>query len=232
MINWTGDVRSPIPDWYKDLAPYCVTMFTNMNDVKEMTSLGFKSDYLQIGYDPNIFNPSALPSADHDVVMLANNYNNAFPLSKYRIDVVNALREEFKDRFGLYGTGWQKCNGNVNNSQILEAGIYAGSKIAISCSHFEYERYFSDRLLRSMGVGKAMVISHNYPGINADFADNTLETFMDIEDLILQCKAYLRNEEARKFMVRQGWEYVSSNYTFKQMVENLETLINKWKNTK
>ncbi|TXH57406.1 MAG: hypothetical protein E6Q97_04575, partial [Desulfurellales bacterium] len=33
-INWTGDIRSPLPDWYMELAPHFdVTSFTNQPDV-------------------------------------------------------------------------------------------------------------------------------------------------------------------------------------------------------
>lgn len=227
VINWTGDVRFPIPQWYIDIAPYCVTMFTNMNDVHSLSHMGYNADYLQIGYDPNIYNPDIPEIIKHDVVFLANNYGDAFPLSDYRVKIVNALRDEFGEKFALYGNGWEHCNGNVNGSQYLEAAVYRSSKIAISCSHFNYERYFSDRLLRAMGTG-VMVLSHHYEGVREDFDASILPTFVDVDDMVSQVKWYLENDHERKTTANGGWLYVSSNFTFKHMIENLQTLVQKW----
>jgi len=50
VLNWTGDVRTDIT-WYEEIAPYVITLFTNMTDVEKMRSKGFRADYLQCGYD-------------------------------------------------------------------------------------------------------------------------------------------------------------------------------------
>jgi hypothetical protein len=50
VFNWTGDVRTDIT-WYEQIAPYVITLFTNMTDIDKMRSKGFQADYLQCGYD-------------------------------------------------------------------------------------------------------------------------------------------------------------------------------------
>ena len=30
LINWSGDVRDPIPEWFYDVDQYCITCFSNM----------------------------------------------------------------------------------------------------------------------------------------------------------------------------------------------------------
>jgi hypothetical protein len=57
VINWTGDVRTTTPQWMVDIAQWCTTSFSNMVDVRFMQSKGFKSEYLEIGYDPKIYTP-------------------------------------------------------------------------------------------------------------------------------------------------------------------------------
>lgn len=120
VANWTGDVRTPVPDWYIDLAPHIdVTLFTNIADVKDLKGRGLRADYLQIGFDPNIYCPEAITEpilTTPPIVLCANNYDNHFPLSKYRKDIVAALKKEFKDKFAIYGNGWEKNNGSFNYS--------------------------------------------------------------------------------------------------------------------
>ena len=50
VFNWSGDVRTDIT-WYEQIAPYVITLFTNMTDVEKLVSQGYRADYLQCGYD-------------------------------------------------------------------------------------------------------------------------------------------------------------------------------------
>src|ERR1700692_1287654 len=51
IILWSGDARNATPPHYIDYAKYIdLTCFSNMKDVRFMRELGFKSEFLQIGY--------------------------------------------------------------------------------------------------------------------------------------------------------------------------------------
>ena len=50
IFNWSGDVR-PHVDYFTSIGKYCVTLFSNDTDTHKMRALGFRSDYLQTGYD-------------------------------------------------------------------------------------------------------------------------------------------------------------------------------------
>lgn len=235
VANWTGDVRTPVPDWYIDLAPHIdVTLFTNIADVKDLKGRGLRADYLQIGFDPNIYCPEAITEpilTTPPIVLCANNYDNHFPLSKYRKDIVAALKKEFKDKFAIYGNGWEKNNGSFNYSQVVEAAVYRGATIAINCSHFDYERYFSDRMLRVMGSG-AFCLSHNYSGIGEDWkVGEDLVTFNNIEELITKCHYYLKpeNNAERNSIAASGCHAAHNKFTFSHMVRNFKQLYEKWK---
>jgi len=151
IINWTGDKRHDVPQWMIDLAPYIsLTSFSNMDDVNAMRSLGFKSEYLEIGYDPEIYKPEGEALNMPEIVFMGNNYGRGyFPMSGFRIDMVDFLRQEYGNRFGVYGSGWAYGNGNFNHSQLEEAKAYRGAKIAINCSHFDSLNY-SGLLSRSI----------------------------------------------------------------------------------
>jgi len=222
VINWTGDVRTPIPQFYFDLAPYCVTSFSNMTDVNIMREYGFKSEYLQIGYDPEVFYKKDVYK-DLDIVFMGNNYREGkFPLSTYRIEMVNRMRKEFGERFKVYGNGWEFSSGDLNGDQHKECDVYNRAKIGINLSHFNYSRYSSDRMFRLMGSG-CFCLTHNYEDIDKDFKIGTISIWKDIDELIEKCRLYL--ESPTDYMItdtaQKGYEYVRENYTYKQMAENI-----------
>src|SRR5688572_22897024 len=56
VINWTGDVRYPLPKWYTEIGRnISLTLFTNMPDVHELRRNGVNADYLDIGFPEKIF---------------------------------------------------------------------------------------------------------------------------------------------------------------------------------
>lgn len=151
VFNWTGDVRTPLPQWFKDLAPHMdSTLFTNMTDVEEMRKAGYRSDYLQIGFPEKIFKPEGIKRQEAEIIFMGNN-NGGFPLSGLRSQMVDLLQKKYGNRFKVFGTNWRGFHAEHNQEE--EAKIYRGAKIAINLSHFDYSRYSSDRLFRLMGTG-------------------------------------------------------------------------------
>lgn len=132
--------------------------------------------------------------------------------------MVNFLQKTFKDKFKVYGHGWQKANGNFNHSQEQEAEIYRGCQVAINYSHFNLERYFSDRLLRIMGTGTTC-ISHNYKGWQQDFTDKEIIIFNSLSELKQKIDENLESEVGMR-----GQKKVVNNFTFDHMVTNILSL--------
>ena len=229
IFNWTGDVRHPLPQWFKDIGKYCVTLFTNQNDVDEMREEGYDADYLQVGLDENEFNPFRGKLEDgKEIVFFANHYRGTFPLSNFRYDVAKALKDKYGDKFGLYGRGWPQEFGarNLNGNWDREARLYSSCKIAINISHFNYSRYSSDRLLRAMGSG-AFVLSHNFKDIKKDYNNNILKTFNTIPELIDKIDRYLANDEQRIEVAKNGCLYVRKNCTWAKRIDELRELMKK-----
>ena len=151
VVNWTGDVRHPLPQHYVDMgANVTVTAFTNMPDVLEMQALGFDARFLQVGYDELIYRPDGPVKIGPPIVFMGNNYGDRFPLSVKRAEMVQAMRSEFGPDFVVYGKGWGWSR-RVHPDE--EAAIYRGATAAINFDHYDRPGFFSDRLLRSNGCG-------------------------------------------------------------------------------
>ncbi len=225
LINWTGDVRSPTPQWFIDIGRVIhLTLFTNTHDVDYCKGQGVKADYLQVGFPDKIFNPNG-PVAKNapEIVFFGNNFGG-FPLSQYRIDMVRKLRERYGNKFGYYGGGWG-FGVKAISDQKEEASIYRGAKIAINLSHFEYPRYTSDRMLRAMGSG-CMVLSHHYEGIEQEFKPGIdVCTWNNFEELAEHIDWFLSNLDSCELVSNEGRIHVHKNHTWSNRISELMKMI-------
>lgn len=219
-VNWTGDVRHPLPQWFKTLAPYFdLTLFSNMQDVDTMNALGYKAGFIDVGFDTKVYKPKGLKVDCPEIVFFGNNYGRTFPLSRYRADMVNTLKSLYHNRFGVYGTGWNTTC--LNNDGLTEAAIYRSCKIAINVSHFSIKRYSSDRILRLMGSG-AFCLSHKYPDMHHDFTEGEhLVTFDDFKDLRTKIDYYLNHDPQRELIAERGCAHVHTNCTWEKRLTPL-----------
>lgn len=235
VVNFTGDVRFPIPDWYYKLGRHIdFTLFSNMTDVEKMNEDKVPSRYLEIGIDPLIYTNTGSLSPSRNIVFFGNNYGeHKFPMSQYRIQMVQFLKEKFGDNFGVFGNGWSRADGNLNHSQHEEASAYRAAKIAINVSHFEYKKYSSDRLLRILATGVPICLAKWYPDIENDFTDGYhLRIWRNLDELQALCNYYLdeKNNEERMLIAKQGFELAHSKFTFDNMVLNLIEIFENSKN--
>lgn len=224
VCNWNGDIRHNTPQWMIDMAPHIdKTLFTNMRDAGNVHNGG----YLEIGYDPEIYKPKGNAIQCKPIAFFGNNYGaSMFPLSSFRIDMNLRLKREFPYLYGVYGNCWPNVNGNFNNSQAEEASAYRSVKVAISVSHFEEDRYTSDRIFRILGTG-VFCLAKAYPGM--PFQDGVhLRTFNTIPELVELVKRYHTEIHAkeRNEIAKRGEEFVRSRYTFDKMVKNLIEIYN------
>lgn len=231
VIQWNGDIRDLTPQWGIELGNIIqLTTYSNMRDVDYTKSLGINSDFLQIGIDPERYtrhehNNICAP----EIVFMANNYENIYPMSEDRINLVNRMKTEFGNRFGIYGKGWWRANGDLMGDQILESKHYNSAKIAINQNHFNADRFTSDRIFRALGSG-VMVLSHEYPNMEQDFIiGKHLDTYKNFDDLVTKCYLFLANDNIRKTIADAGYEHCHKNYTFDNMAKNIIKLYEKYK---
>lgn len=232
VLNFTGDVRHPIPTWYYGLGQHLdLTLFSNMTDVEQMRKDGYRSEYLEMGIDPEIYKPTGDIISSHPILFMGNHYG-CFPLSNFRMEMVEYMKAKFGNRFGVYGNGWPqnnglKVSGNYNDSQPNEAAIYRASKIAINVSHFNYKRYSSDRLLRILASG-VMCLCYKYEDMPYKNGIH-LKTWTTFEELETLCRHYLNNGNERAAIAKAGCDFVHSTFTFENMILNIRKLYDTYK---
>jgi|GEM_PF-2256684 len=225
IVNWSGDVRAPIPGWYFELGKEIDwTLVTNMDWVEEFRKGGIQADYLQIGWWHHLLHPwSHAGDSYPPIVFLGNNYPGHFPLSDHRLDMVKFLRQRYGDNFGVYGAGWPFPTKRLDWCQ--EAACYRTCKIAVGQSHLSLRRYTSNRLFRAMGSG-AFYVTHDYPGIEEEFKRGIhLETWSDYDDLVRKIDYYLEHDSIRQRIAREGSELVHEKYTWLDRIAELQALI-------
>jgi len=228
-INWTGDIRQTTPAWMLRM-PANVTAFTNQRDVNFALSHGRRAEFLQIGIDAGIFTNEGEQINSKDIVFFANAYGNQFPLSGFRKLAAEIMKTNYGDKFGLYGNGFRNADGNYNvqggdvkHWQGQEAAIYRGCKIAVSISHFDAERYTSDRLLRIMGCG-AFPLVHKYKGMEKDFEiGKDLEVFRSYNELCDKIDYWL--EQDRDKIKENAANLIRENYTYDSMAQNIVNML-------
>lgn len=185
-VNWSGDVRHPLPDHYMDLARYFdVTAFTNGTDVDLIRAAGYRSEFLQIGYDERVFNTDGAGDRS-GVVFLGNNYGEyKFAESASRREMVKAMAAAFPDDFKVYGTAWEgivpakNCGGYLHEPDSPD--VLRRALIAVGWDHFFRPGFASDRLLRATACGCAVVNQH-YEGIETEHP--TVYAAKDIPDMV------------------------------------------------
>jgi len=230
VLNWTGDVRHPIPFWYAELGRHIdMTLFSNINDVDTFNALGIPANYLQVGFDEKIFNPEGIKHHHYpDIVFLGSNYlsSSKFPLSSLRVQMVQALRSRYGAKFMAYGHNWQRIIGSEQFlHQPQEAEAYRSSKISINLSHFDYGRYSSDRMLRMMGSG-GFCLSHHFKDIEKDYEiGKHIDTWTNINSLIDKIDYYLDYEDEREKIREEGCSFVRNNYTWNNVMIELKKII-------
>lgn len=210
VVNWTGDVRDPLPHIYVEYARHVdVTAFTNWDDVHDIRyRCGYRAEYLQIGYDETIYKPDGPVLHEADIVFMGNNYAGRFPLSQHRYDVVMALKEAFGDRFKVYGRNWGPGVRAVVGEE--EAAIYRGARLAINLDHFDRPGFMSDRTIRANACGVAVA---DGTSVSAHDLIKAVASY-NADELVKEGKweaARALNEDTWHSRIRQMEEWVSDH---------------------
>lgn len=224
VINYTYDVARPIPQWYYDIGKHInTTIFCDEPGMWEFRADGINSDFSLPGYDDSVFRTNGSKGVYGDIVFLGNNYDRSqnFHNTQNRADIVDFLKENYKDSFKVYGNNWSYNDGNLMYKEQKEAECYRSCKIAISMSHFDLERYTSDRIFRILGSG-AFCLSKWYPGVEKDFTDKVhlriWKTESDLKELI---DYYLIHEDERSLIAANGNKLAISTATWAIRIKNI-----------
>lgn len=215
VFNWTGDVRQPTPQWFLDIGKRIhKTGFTNYTDIDYLNNRQCNAEFFQIGFDPELFADSIEPKHEADIVFMGNYYSN-MPLSPFRREVCNKLKERYGSKFQMYG-----AVGGRTTRDIEECSIYKGAKIALNISQFNLPGYTSDRFFRILASG-CFCLNYHFDRSDVVFEENkNAITFYDIEDLYYKIDYYLEHEDERNEIAKNGKDLVWGRDTWEKRIFN------------
>jgi hypothetical protein len=224
IVDWDGDQHhdadSPERLWFRELGAACDTsLVVNTAHPAVYAGLGVRNPgYLQIGIDPLLYHPHAVPTPGTPaVVMLASSYGG-YPAYSRRRELVVLLEKWYgAGGFGIYGSGWTGPCSLPFLHQDQEAGVYSAATSAISMSiRNDLPRYTSDRLFRALASG-ACVLVERFPdmeglglvdGVNC----RAWSGWGELENHIVQAEprdpeyARLRHAAARVALALHTWD--------------------------
>lgn len=218
-INWTGDVRHPLPQWYIDLAEhFTVTSFTNHPDVEAIRSLGHRSEFLQIGYDDRLYNTDGAGDRD-GVVFIGNNYGGyKYAESESRRAMVKALKGAFGFDFAVYGMSWEEYGGKYVR-EPGDADILRRSLVATGWDHFHRPGFASDRLLRATACGCATVNQY-YKGIEEEHPHViAVETIGEMVDAV---RTLLNDPDKARYIGEKSAAWTREHHLWDHRVKQIE----------
>ena len=224
-INWSGDVRSPLPEWFKEVAPFfSVTSFTNMPDVDEIRAMGHRAEFLQVGYDERLYYPPPDSHERSGVVFIGNNYGGyKYAESASRRAMVKALADAFPDEFKVYGMSWESVVPERNLGGYVrepyDADVLRDAAIACGWDHFHRAGFASDRLLRATACGCATVNQY-YEGIFQEhpnvMAANSIEQMSEMVGYLL------KNPQHAESMGALSSAHTLANHRWDNRVKQIE----------
>lgn len=243
VFNWTGDVSTNLTA-YTEIADHVTTLFTNTHDVEALKVMGFRSKYLQVGYD-HVYYQNQSKQRQRQIVFCGNYYPDAkFPLTEERVQMARRLKQEFGQQFLLFGKGWEKVG--IQNDGYLtnqaEADVYNNSLIAINYSHFNYGRYYSDRLLRELACG-CYVVSHDFKDWQKEFknakADAGISFHATLDGMVIAISEILADETKKENIdgvewakENRTWDHFCDNFALIMMDQGVDTKYTERKNMK
>lgn len=236
-VNYTFDVRdAERTEWMYELGPHFgLTLFACKEDADEARRRGINNvGNIHSSCDPDFYHPISLSAEEKrkypEIVFIGNNYertNLGFEKSKEREEMVNFMKAEFGERFGVLGLNWGVGSRIVDPWE--EVRIYNSAKVVICHNDFYRGKYCSDRQWRAMACG-ANVIVHHYPEVVQDFEDYFISFWKILDELKHRCELVLdgnwiiydRGNDYRKcFLERHTWQ--KRIESIKSMIHELRT---------
>lgn len=231
VVNWTGDVRNYVPETYCGIARHAdVNLISSTGQIEMFEKrLGKKVLYWQIGYDQKLYYPGEpRKEFDYDVIFIANhNAREDYPGRHEREEVVLKLKQQFGDRFALFGHGWEsKFGARDSLEQKIIGQYYHRSFCCLSVSHYnEINNYFSDRLLMCLASGRPTV-SLRYPHWENYWTNGCDLLIADsIEEIPNKVRFLMENRDLAEYIGVSGAAKAFAEHTYTSRVKELLKMV-------
>lgn len=230
--HWTGDMRAFISNYMSRMSEYCdLTTVSSIGQIPAWQTAGARSVmYWQIAVDYEIDCRIDRPPMNYafkapEIVFCGRYYHNMFPGASQRLEMAEALVNEYGDRFGIVGSNFPR---NVLGSTGVkeQRDIYRQAKLSIGCNNFnEIELYYSDRQLCAMAAGICHVCRY-VPSLEREFRDMEHCVFWRTkEELLEKVKWLLANDRQRMKIGLQGRGEILRNHTWYSRIQEIIPVI-------
>lgn len=228
-VNFSEDVRDPLPDWYVEVGKeISLTLFTNREDVEELTRRGVNARYIQTSYN-HIWYKKQPKSKEYtgDIVFVGNNYVNTnlnFPLAYERYGLVKWLEGKYGPQFKVHGMNWDSSVRSINPQRAIE--VINNAKVVVTHSNFNRRGYTSDRLFNTVGCGAYPAVKY-YEGVYFDFPGLHIPVWNDFDELedIIQI-GLDSNNDVLKDRIGKIHQHVLHNHTWIQRSAQIKEMLN------
>jgi glycosyltransferase involved in cell wall biosynthesis len=215
FTNWTGDIRSYVPKGFRSVSKVVdCSLISNTGQLDLYINAGCHNvKYWQIGYNPKDFYPKHKDFFKYNLSFAGSVYKE-FPDSNLRYVISKDLKEYYKHKFGLFGSGYPN-----NLAQFIPMhelnDIYNDSVCTLSISNFnDVSHYFSDRLLMCLASGRPTII-YRFPGC-IDYFSHMNDCFIvnNTQDIIDSVNYCIKNPEHANEIGYNGWLKAYSQHSF------------------
>ena len=195
-----------------------MTIFPCLADTRQFLEAGYSGMYVPPHTDTFFYDCVHVEDAVPEIVFIGNNFGDRFQEGGIRSEMVTRLQFVFGPRFGVYGYGW---NGAMPVPPSRERMLYSNTKIAINHNHINESGYTSDRMMRAMSCGAAVITSAIDNGIPHLKCGIDYLEWHDVDELIDIIHGLLENDDLRMRISSNGRDAVRTNYSWDRFVEKI-----------
>lgn len=177
---------------------------------------------------------------DFDVVLVGSNNSSRNPLSKFwwagrkRNKIVDALYEIYGNRFGLFGSGWNKhpaSKGRVAFKDQQET--FRRGRIVVGGNPYSYSDYYSSNRIYFEISSGVPTVEFEVPRLSNIIRDKEHCYFVSgVDDMLNTCNSLLETEPEKLYMkAAKAARYIEENHTqYHRMKFKINTVKNYIKN--
>lgn len=221
MTQWNGDIREIIPEYQRKIAPLFDITYLGYDHVKMYKEICQQVETMMIAVDPLevLGLQGSLPvKKEYDVVFIGNHYDNQFPASSERLELIKLLKSKFNVL--VLGNGWPEGISDGNCPVKDQAKWYRKGKVCLSINHFNDVKYYSERLLWCLGSGTPTVVKRT-PDL--EFIENEHYLgFDDANECVRQIELALQYPSRFEIMGQVAQEEVLLEHNWTRRFLNLK----------
>lgn len=192
--------------WFEKVLPHCLLGFCTDGDFVAQDKTG-KLRWLMQGMDERVAGPGQpIPNERWPPLLFTGMIRHG----QKRVEFINHMHDNYGDKFFVLGDG-----GPLRRKHGRElANIFASTKIVIAPDGPSTDRYWSNRIYNTLGLGGFLLHPH-CQGLAEDFSEDDLVMYKDRQDLCDLIDSFMCLPDRREKLAMAGYEQVMAHHTYR-----------------